>query len=463
MINTKTLLFVVVCLCLHGVHSSKDSVVADRLHRAVPVPRFQETTHHVSSEIARAEAQSALAIIQTYDTKPVVTEEQRMRVMEIAQAHHAIAQRQHERQKELRAAAKTHELNIQRLERQRDALIAHIHQVAEEMDQQKQQQGGGDDMGNGASSSSSTASAVPTPGESSSSSASSPVGTTASSGPSTPTVASSTTSPSPTVSPTAGSSTGSVSPTALSTLGVPTTATGPSSTSTTGGTVTPTVVVTATTGSTGASSGTPVPVSGGGVSAVITGGVISTGGLTSNETTTTNATSTGPKPKFVPGYVDHDPFADGEVFDSTSGTEVNWPSPISDESDDVDVLATTQPTGGYYTPDILPAAPDTTSYTSSSSTGAQMWTPVDTTTSSIGTNVASVIDWRWKQKLRSQRGATRRSALGPDDEGNVFSLLQTRSSMKTDEGEFSKAHLAQEQQDLVAKLNRVDQTKPGWL
>jgi len=147
------------------------------------------------------------------------------------------------------------------------------------------------------------------------------------------------------------------------------------------------------------------------------------------------------------------------MFESTStGGQIDWPSPISDESDPVDVLATTQPTGGFFTPDILPPVAETASAASSST--AVYWAPVETTTSSILAPVASEVSWRWKQKLRSQhRGG--RPMTPSDDEGNVFSLLQTESMIKTDE--FSPAHLAEEQQDLVTKLTQMDQTKPGWL
>jgi len=174
-------------------------------------------------------------------------------------------------------------------------------------------------------------------------------------------------------------------------------------------------------------------------------GVTATGG---NETESSTAVG-----KFVPGEIDHDPFAGGEEFHSVgTANDVVWPSPIEDQSDVVDAMDSTQPTGGYYTPEILAPVPETVSTTASST--VLFWKTVETTTA-IGSTGESSVNWRWKQLLRSKRG---RHALTPkDDEVNVFSLLQTDSE------EFSPKYLAKEEADLVAQLKKMDKTQPGWL
>jgi len=158
-------------------------------------------------------------------------------------------------------------------------------------------------------------------------------------------------------------------------------------------------------------------------------------------------------PKFVPGEIDHDPFDGGEEFHSVgTADDVVWPSDIVDQSDVVDAMDSTQPTGGYYTPEIQAPLPETVSATASST--VLFWKKVVTTTG-IDSTGESHVNWRWKQLLRSKRG---RHALTPkDDEGNVFSLLQTDSE------EFSTKYLAKEEAELVAQLKKMDKTQPGWL
>jgi len=189
-------------------------------------------------------------------------------------------------------------------------------------------------------------------------------------------------------------------------------------------------------------------------------------GFNSTETNTTSTTgSSSAAGKFFPGFIDHDPFAAGEVFESGTGdNKINWPSPISDESDDLWSAPSTQPTGGYYTPEVLPA--DSAAAAAATGTGgssALYWTPVETTTSSILDNEA-VIGWRYKQKMRGSQRSHNQAMTPSDDDGNVFSLLEvSEQQQQQTEDEFSAKHLAQEQTDLLARLNEVDKTKPGWL
>jgi len=173
--------------------------------------------------------------------------------------------------------------------------------------------------------------------------------------------------------------------------------------------------------------------------------------------------TTEPVAKFVPGFVDHDPFAQGEPFQSDgTANDVEWPSPIVDESDDIDVLATTQPTGGYYTPEIRPPEPDTSPVVSASATSTAqglVWTHANTISTLEGTG-ESVIDWRWKQKFLGKSRQTENDRFlqpptATDAEGNVFSLIQTN--------EFSSQNLAKEEAELVADIKHVEQTKPSWL
>jgi len=193
----------------------------------------------------------------------------------------------------------------------------------------------------------------------------------------------------------------------------------------------------------------------------------------------TEVRSSSAKGKFFPGFIDHDPFAAGQSFDSeisTASAEDTWPSPISDESDDLFSQPSTQPTGGFMTPDILPPDPEAVTATGTGASSGLYWTPVETTTSSILDNEA-VIGWRYKQKMRgSQRSRHSEQAMNPkagaDDEGNVFSLLQVAEQERDHdhskaaveaEDEFSAKHLAQEQTELLARLSAADKTKPGWL
>jgi len=120
----------------------------------------------------------------------------------------------------------------------------------------------------------------------------------------------------------------------------------------------------------------------------------------------------------VPATLDHDPFADGPVFNSpvVRGTDlhaalrraaaaagdgfVKWPSPIVDESDPVDLYLSTQPgsvSGGttYFTPDINPPPLESTGGSST----VDQWTPVETT-SGISTGAETDINWRWRQLRR---------------------------------------------------------------
>jgi len=159
-----------------------------------------------------------------------------------------------------------------------------------------------------------------------------------------------------------------------------------------------------------------------------------------NHTASSSATK-----RFVPPILDHDPFADGDVFNSPvanganrradllnelSNDDKNWPSPIVDETDQVDGLATTQPTGGttYFTPDIQPPSPDSTGV---SSTGLE-WIPVDTL-SGISTGAETDIKWRFKQlKRRGQSVLSPQSATEPEmqpDENTSDKLERTRDGL----------------------------------
>jgi len=457
MITAKTLVFVVVCLCLQGVQSNdglrryREETVAERLKRTVPAVRFQEEEPDVvSAEVSAGESEAAIAIIHTYDNQPIDTPEQRQRVLDVAKAHDDILSRQRLREKTLRSAAFEHELNIQHLERQRDALLAHIRVIADELAAAKAAAAAGTGGTSGSSGGESAASggeSAASGGESAASggeSAASGGGESAASG--------------------GGESAASGGESAAS-GGGESAASGGGESAASGG------------GESAASGGGESAASGAGESAARGGGASAAQGASGesgtsgagggNETVTqsstgeTNSSSTGPS-IFLPGYVDQDPFAGGQVFVSDSTAwNVPWPSPIADESDPVDVLATTQPTGGYYTPDILPPPPDTGGSTATSS--SVQWLPVQTTTTSVA--APSVISWRWKQKLRSQlRGQHPMSPPAVDDEGNSFSLLQTHAEETTNSvDEFSPTRLADEQSNLIAKLSRMDKTKPGWL
>jgi len=239
----------------------------------------------------------------------------------------------------------------------------------------------------------------------------------------------------------ASSSTGPDSSSSTASIGAPSSSTSIQASSST------TVIVPVESSSTGIA-----PGGGTGVTATTGASALdsSSGGNSTGGNETESSTAVG---KFVPGEIDHDPFAGGQEFHSVGTADnVVWPSPIEDQSDVVDAMDSTQPTGGYYTPEILAPLPETVSSTASST--ALFWKKVETTTA-IGSTGESLVNWRWKQLLRSKRG---HHALTPkDDEVNVFSLLQTDSE------EFSPKYLAKEEADLVAQLKKMDKTKPGWL
>jgi len=123
--------------------------------------------------------------------------------------------------------------------------------------------------------------------------------------------------------------------------------------------------------------------------------------------------SSSARRRFAPPILDHDPFAQGAIFNSRIAGSVsnraslasqeppdtendNWPSPIVDESDPVDVMASALPFGStaYFTPEINTAPPDSTG-----SSSAVQWLPVETT-SGLSTGAETDINWRFKQQLR---------------------------------------------------------------